>query len=66
MGGGVGLRECPTVAYIYIYIICIFWEGGVDYGSVAYSGEEGGCILVGGLDSGRDAYLRGAHSGRAG
>ena len=45
----------------------IFWEGGVDYGSVAYGGEEGWFILEGGLDSGRDAYLReGAYSGRAG
>ena len=33
--------------------------GGVDYGSVAYGGEEGGYILEGGLNSGRDAYLLG-------
>ena len=39
----------------------IFWEGGVDYWSVAYSGGEGGYILEGGLDSGRDAYLKGRH-----
>ena len=38
----------------------------MDSGSVAYSGEEGGYILEGGLDSGRDAYLRGVHSARAG
>ena len=31
--------------------IYIFWEGGVDYRSVAYSDKEGGYILVGGLDS---------------
>ena len=31
-------------------------EGGVDYGSVAYSGEEGGIFW---RDSGRVAYLRG-------
>ena len=37
----------------------IFWEGGENYRSIAYSGEEGGYILEGGLDSGRDAYLRG-------
>ena len=33
--------------------------GGVDYGSVAYGGEEGGYILEGRLNSGRDAYLLG-------
>ena len=37
----------------------IFWEGGVDYGSVAYGGDEGVYILEGRLDSGRDVYLRG-------
>ena len=53
----------------------LFWEGGVDYGSVTYDGEEGGYILEGGLDSGRKVYLRGGgdifweggvDSGRAG
>ena len=45
----------------------IFWEGGENYGSIANSGEEGGYILEGGLDSGRDAYLRGGgYSGSAG
>ena len=51
----------------------IFWEGGVDYVSVAYSGLEGG-ILEGWVDYGRVAYLRrggilsegGVDSGRAG
>ena len=36
----------------------IFQEGGVDYGSVAYSGEEWGYILEGLVDSERVAYLR--------
>ena len=35
LGGRGGFRECPTVAYI-------FWEGGVDYGSVAYVVKERG------------------------
>ena len=62
-----GFRECPTVAYGYLKE-GIFWEGEVDYGSVAYSGEEGGYILEEGLDSVRDAYLRGrgAYSRRVG
>ena len=45
-------------------------EGGVDYGSVAYCGEEGGIFW---RDSGRVAYIRGSifweggvDSGRAG
>ena len=41
----------------------ILGGGGVDYGSVAYSGEEGGHVLEGGLHSGRDAYLRGGGEG---
>ena len=63
-----GFRECPTVAYGCLKE-GIFWEGGVDYWSVAYSGEEGGYNLEGGLYSGRDAYLYkggGEYSGRAG
>ena len=48
----------PTVTYGCLKE-GIFWEGGLDYGSVAYSGEEGRFILEGGLDSGEDAYLRG-------
>ena len=40
----------------------------MDSESVAYSGEEGGYILKGGLDSGRDTYLKGggAYYGRVG
>ena len=64
-GSGV-FRECPTGAYIDILKAGIFCEGGVDYWSVSYSSEEGGYILEGGLDFGRDAYLRGVYSGRAG
>ena len=56
LGGMGGFRECPTVAYGCLKE-GIFWEGGVDYWSVAYSGEEGGYNLEGGLYSGRDAYL---------
>ena len=42
-------------------------EGGVDCGSVAYSGEEGGYILERWVDFGRVAYLRGGvYSGKAG
>ena len=56
--GRVGFRECPIVAYGSLKD-AIFWEGGVDYKSVACSGEEGEYILERGLDSGRDAYIRG-------
>ena len=41
---------------LWMFTVGIFWQGGVDYGSVAYSGEEGGYILEEGLDSGRGAY----------
>ena len=44
----------------------IFWEGEVDYGSVTYSGEEGGYIPEGGVDSGSVAYLGGLLGGRDG
>ena len=40
------------------------WEGGVDYDSVAYSGEECGYILDGGVDSESAAYLGGILGGR--
>ena len=35
LGGWVGFRECPTVAYGCLKE-GIFWEGGVDYGRDAY------------------------------
>ena len=43
-GGYVlGLRWISGVSHIDVYGGGgIFWEGGVDYGSVAYSGEEEG------------------------
>ena len=59
MGGRGGFGSVPQSHMHGCLKEGIFWEGGVDYGSVAYSGEEGGYILEGGLDSGRDAYLRG-------
>ena len=39
-----GFRKCPTIAYGCLKE-GIFWEGGVDYGSVAYGGDEGGCKI---------------------
>ena len=53
-------RWIPVVSHSRIYRCLkegIFWEGGVDFGSVAYSGEKGGYIMQGGVDSGREAYL---------
>ena len=70
LGGRGGFwedRRCLKWGYIlgrrvnYVSVACrgdIFWEGGVDYVSVAYSGSERG-ILEGWVDYGRVTYLRG-------
>ena len=56
-GGYVTYRYLRGGGYILL---------GLDYGCVAYSGEEGGIFWRDEWGSGRVAYLRGAYSGRAG